>query len=143
MRAACVAPPSFVYAVAGGGSRCRLKRRAGGPPLFCLRLNAHPATPAPVFAEDVQAAIDQVKATGMKVGIALKPGTAADAVLPFLPSLDMVLVMTVEPGFGGQKFMQDMMPKVRGALCAVTLRRPRMSAFARGKCALTPPPFCR
>ena len=67
-------------------------------------------------AEDVQAAIDQVKATGMKVGVALKPGTAAEEVLPFLPALDMVLVMTVEPGFGGQKFMQDMMPKVRWAL---------------------------
>jgi hypothetical protein len=66
----------------------------------------------PLFADDVQAAIDQVKGSGMKVGLALKPDTHVDTVLPFLPSLDMVLVMTVEPGFGGQSFMQGMMAKV-------------------------------
>ena len=48
----------------------------------------------------------------MKVGIALKPGTTADAVAPFVALVDMVLVMTVEPGFGGQSFMPNMMPKV-------------------------------
>jgi ribulose-phosphate 3-epimerase len=47
-----------------------------------------------------------------QVGIALKPGTGAEAVLPFVDLVDMVLVMTVEPGFGGQKFMAHMMPKV-------------------------------
>ena len=44
---------------------------------------------------------------------ALKPKTPAEAVFPYIPYLDMVLVMTVEPGFGGQSFMEDMMPKVR------------------------------
>ena len=48
----------------------------------------------------------------MRVGIALKPGTAVETVMPFLGDLDMVLIMTVEPGFGGQKFMADQMPKV-------------------------------
>ena len=48
----------------------------------------------------------------MKVGIALKPGTAVDAVAPFVALVDMVLEMTVEPGFGGQSFMPNMMPKV-------------------------------
>ncbi|CAE7353129.1 unnamed protein product [Symbiodinium sp. KB8] len=68
--------------------------------------------------DDAASAIEKVKSAGMKVGVALKPGTSVDAVLPLLPSLDMVLIMTVEPGFGGQKFMQDMMPKVEAIRAA-------------------------
>jgi pentose-5-phosphate-3-epimerase len=48
-----------------------------------------------------------------KVGVGIKPGTPVQDVLPFVDLVDMVLVMTVEPGFGGQKFMSDMMPKVK------------------------------
>nr|WCZ58777.1 ribulose-phosphate 3-epimerase [Seculamonas ecuadoriensis] len=62
--------------------------------------------------DDVSALIDRVKKTGMAVGIAVKPRTPASAVLPYLSQLDYVLVMTVEPGFGGQKFMEDMLPKI-------------------------------
>ena len=62
--------------------------------------------------ENISEAIDIVKACGKRVGAALKPKTPAEALLPFLDRLDMALVMTVEPGFGGQKFMHDMMPKV-------------------------------
>ena len=47
-----------------------------------------------------------------QVGIGIKPGTPVEEVLPYAEQVDMVLVMTVEPGFGGQKFMEDMMPKV-------------------------------
>ena len=54
----------------------------------------------------------RIRATGAKAAIALKPATSASAVLELLHEFDMILVMTVEPGFGGQKFMSDMMPKV-------------------------------
>ena len=62
---------------------------------------------------DVKETITAIKNAGKKAGIALKPQTPATAVFPYLNDIDMVLVMTVEPGFGGQKFMSDMMPKLR------------------------------
>ena len=62
--------------------------------------------------DDIQATIDAVRALGCKVGLTIKPGTAPEALAPYLDQLDLVLVMSVEPGFGGQKFMADMMPKV-------------------------------
>ena len=58
-------------------------------------------------------ALDRIHALGCKAGIVLKPRTPAEAAIPYLEKCDMVLLMTVEPGFGGQKFMADMMPKVK------------------------------
>lgn len=67
------------------------------------------ATRSPVrVAKDIRAA-------GSRVGVALKPGTSLDAISDVIRHVDMVLVMTVEPGFGGQSFMDDMLPKVRQA----------------------------
>ena len=63
--------------------------------------------------DDIQATIDAVRALGCKVGLTIKPGTSPEALVPYLDQLDLVLVMSVEPGFGGQKFMADMMPKVQ------------------------------
>lgn len=48
----------------------------------------------------------------LQVGVAIKPGTTVEQLAPWANQIDMALVMTVEPGFGGQKFMEDMMPKV-------------------------------
>ncbi|MBR6361308.1 MAG: ribulose-phosphate 3-epimerase [Clostridia bacterium] len=61
---------------------------------------------------DTDEVIDKIHSLGKKAGISLKPGTPASAVFPFLNKVEMVLVMTVEPGFGGQSFMYDMMEKV-------------------------------
>ena len=57
--------------------------------------------------------LDRIHALGCKAGIVLKPGTPAEAAIPYLEKCDLILVMTVEPGFGGQKFMEHMMPKVK------------------------------
>ena len=62
--------------------------------------------------ENIHAALDKIHAKGKKAGIVLKPKTPAEAVLPFLEKVELILVMTVEPGFGGQSFMADQMPKV-------------------------------
>ena len=63
--------------------------------------------------EGIQSAIDKIHAKGKRAGIVLKPATPAQAAEPVLEQVEMVLVMTVEPGFGGQKFMADQMDKVR------------------------------
>lgn len=63
--------------------------------------------------ENTMVAIDKIKSHGVKAGISVKPKTQASEILPYLEKCDLVLVMTVEPGFGNQKFMDDMMPKLR------------------------------
>ena len=70
-------------------------------------INFHVESASPV-AETLAA----IRSHGKKTALTLKPATPAEAVFPYLDQLDMVLVMTVEPGFGGQKFMADMLPKI-------------------------------
>ncbi len=99
-----------------------------------------PARWAPAYAEagcysvtfHVESALDLgqvidtacvLRSFGARAGIALKPGTPADPYLANLPEFDQILVMTVEPGFGGQSFMADMMPKVRQVADAVAASR--------------------
>ena len=62
---------------------------------------------------DIAATIEKVKAHGIKVGLTLKPATPAEEVFPYINDIDMVLVMTVEPGFGGQSFMEDCAQKIK------------------------------
>lgn len=76
-----------------------------GADLVCIHVEAD--------REDaIHAALREIRADGKKAGLALKPATSWEAVLPFVEELDLILVMTVEPGFGGQQFMGNMMPKL-------------------------------
>ena len=61
---------------------------------------------------DVIKALWDIKNAGMASALALRPKFPAEDIKPFLPYIDMALIMTVEPGFGGQKFMEDMLPKI-------------------------------
>lgn len=74
--------------------------------------------------ENTLEALKKIKACGVKAAICVKPKTPAEAVLPYLDLCDLVLVMTVEPGFGGQSFMADMMPKVEKIRQYINERKP-------------------
>ena len=63
--------------------------------------------------EDVQAAIDKIHALGLKAGLSICPETSSESVKPFLNDVDMILVMSVHPGFGGQKFIPESLDKIR------------------------------
>ena len=61
---------------------------------------------------DLHTVLVQIKSAGLKAGVSLKPNTSAQVLTPFLDDIDNILIMTVEPGFGGQKFMSAMLPKI-------------------------------
>ncbi|GAA0273276.1 ribulose-phosphate 3-epimerase [Faecalicatena contorta] len=63
--------------------------------------------------EDVQAVLDKIHACGMKAGVTIKPATPVEALVPFLDQADMFLIMSVEPGFGGQVFIPESLDKIR------------------------------
>ena len=63
--------------------------------------------------ENIEKTLELIRSHGVKPGIVVKPNTPAEAIEKYLPMVELVLVMTVEPGFGGQKFMEHMMPKLR------------------------------
>lgn len=66
-------------------------------------------------AEDPAAVIDEIHKYGKKAGMAIKPGTDVKELLPYLDKVDMILVMTVEPGFGGQKLIPETLEKIKSA----------------------------
>lgn len=72
--------------------------------------------------ENLTETIDAIKAAGCKVGVSIKPGTATEALFPYLDKIDMVLIMTVEPGFGGQKLIEDTLKKVTEVRTEITKR---------------------
>ena len=74
--------------------------------------------------DEIRAALDKIHARGGRAGIVLSPGTPAQAAEPFVEQVSMILAMTVEPGFGGQSFMADMMPKVAALRAMIDARNP-------------------
>lgn len=63
--------------------------------------------------EDTKQVIDKIRSSGCKVGLSIKPGTSVKSILPYLGSIDMALVMSVEPGYGGQKFTESSLQKIK------------------------------
>ena len=90
--------------------------------------------------ENIRAAIDKIHAKGKRAGIVLKPKTPAAAAEPFLQDVELILVMTVEPGFGGQKFMADQMEKVAALRRLIDEKNPACELEVDGGVA---PDTCR
>ena len=92
--------------------------------------------------ENIHEALRRIHARGKKAGVVVKPKTAAEAVLPFLHEVELILVMTVEPGFGGQSFMADMMPKVRTIRSYIDVENPTCELEVDGGVSPTTAPVC-
>ena len=72
--------------------------------------------------KDIATTVRAIRKAGARAGLALKPGTSIDDYAQFVDEVDMFLIMTVEPGFGGQKFMHQMMEKIKkGVLLSMRL----------------------
>ena len=89
--------------------------------------------------DDIQETIDAIKSQGCKVGMTIKPGTPVEELGYYLDQLDLGLVMSVEPGFGGQKFMADQMEKLR----ALRAKRPELILEVDGGVNRETAPICR
>ncbi|MBQ2830842.1 MAG: ribulose-phosphate 3-epimerase [Oscillospiraceae bacterium] len=92
--------------------------------------------------ENIHAALQKIHARGRRAGIVLKPKTPAEAALPFIHEVDMVLIMTVEPGFGGQRFMADMMPKVEAVRAMIERENPACELEVDGGVDRNTAPLC-
>ena len=92
---------------------------------------------------NIAESIKRIKAMGKKAGLAVKPGTPAAALEPYIEQLDLALVMTVEPGFGGQSFMTDMLPKIRQVKQMIDDRNPACELEVDGGVDPETAPLCR
>lgn len=88
-------------------------------------------------------ALRKIARLGAHPAISVKPGTPAEAVLPYLDYVDMILVMTVEPGFGGQKFRADMMPKLHALRQMLDEKKPECLLSVDGGVDLNTAPVCK
>ena len=118
----------LVENISFGPAFCECVAKVASVPLDVHLMITHPDRFWPRFAKlaanitihveaecDVPATLRAIRAAGRQCGISLKPGTPFSMLEPFLAEVDLVLVMTVEPGFGGQPFMPEMLAKVRSA----------------------------
>lgn len=92
--------------------------------------------------ENIRAALEHIRDKGKRPAVSLKPGTPAEAAAPYLPLCSLVLVMTVEPGFGGQSFMADMMPKVTAIRRMIDDLNPGCELEVDGGVGLETGPLC-
>ncbi len=93
--------------------------------------------------ENTLEALKKIRANGVRAAISVKPNTPAEAVLPFLPYCDLILVMTVEPGFGGQSFMTDMMPKLKQIRAYIDAQNPGCELEVDGGINVVTAKICR
>ena len=93
--------------------------------------------------ENIKKTLELIRSHGVKPGIVVKPKTPAEAVAPYLSMVDLVLVMTVEPGFGGQKFMADMMPKLKQLRTMLDEVNPQCHLEVDGGVDLTTGEICK
>lgn len=92
-------------------------------------------------ADPIRETLEDIRALGKQAAVTLKPATPAEEAFPYLDMVDMVLVMTVEPGFGGQSFMEDMMPKVTALRQEITRRGLSVSVQVDGGIAAATAPI--
>lgn len=84
-----------------------------------LTVHAEADTP-----EEISRTVAAIRNAGVRAGVSIKPGTPAEALLPWIDILDLVLVMTVEPGFGGQAFLADQLPKIKAVRQMIREKNP-------------------
>ena len=93
--------------------------------------------------ENTKDALRKIRAKGVKAAISVKPKTPAEAVLPYMDLVDLILVMTVEPGFGGQSFMEDMMPKLKQIRAYIDEKNPGCELEVDGGVNLKTAEICK
>ena len=93
--------------------------------------------------ERIRQTLADIRAMGVKAGLSIKPGTPVEALEPFLTSCDMILIMTVEPGFGGQKFMANMMEKLRYLRARLDMCNPGCLLEVDGGVDANTAPICK